>query len=71
MGVGEDLFQLLASVHQEGKSGQELKAGTRRQELMQRPWRDAAYRLAPHGLLILLSYRTRATSSDKVLPTVG
>ena len=24
---------------------------------MQRPWRDAAYWLAPHGLLSLLSYR--------------
>jgi hypothetical protein len=29
------------------------------QELMQRPWRDAAYWLAPHGLLSLLSYRTQ------------
>jgi hypothetical protein len=28
------------------------------QELMQRPWRSAAYWLAPHGLLSLLSYRT-------------
>jgi hypothetical protein len=26
---------------------------------MQRPWRDAAYWLAPHGLLSLLSYRTQ------------
>ena len=26
---------------------------------MQKPWRAAAYWLAPHGLLSLLSYRTR------------
>jgi hypothetical protein len=26
---------------------------------MQRPWRDAAHWLAPHGLLSLLSYRTQ------------
>jgi hypothetical protein len=30
-----------------------------RQELMQRPWRDTAYWLAPHGLLSLLSYKTQ------------
>jgi hypothetical protein len=26
---------------------------------MQRPWRGAAYWLAPHGLLSMLSYRTQ------------
>jgi hypothetical protein len=35
------------------------RAGTWRQELMQRPWRDAAYWLASPGLLSLLSYRTQ------------
>jgi hypothetical protein len=35
------------------------KAGTWRQELMQRPWRGAAYWFAPHGLLNLLCYRTQ------------
>jgi hypothetical protein len=30
-----------------------------RTELMQRPWRDAAYWLAPHGLPNLLFYRTQ------------
>jgi len=35
------------------------RAGTWRQELMQRPCRDAAYWLAPHGLLSLLSCRTQ------------
>jgi hypothetical protein len=40
--------------HHWRKSGQELKLG-RRQELMQRPWRGAAYWLAPHGFLSLLN----------------
>jgi hypothetical protein len=35
------------------------RAGTWRQELMQRPWRDAAYWLASPGLLSLLSDRTQ------------
>jgi hypothetical protein len=35
------------------------RAGTWRQELMQRPWRGAAYWLASPGLLSLLSYRTQ------------
>ena len=35
------------------------RAGTWRQELMQRPWRGAAYWLASPGLLNLLSYRTQ------------
>lgn len=34
------------------------KLGNSRQELGQRPWRSAAYRLASHGLLSLLSYGT-------------
>ena len=33
------------------------RAGIWRQELMQRPWRSAAYWLASPGLLSLLSYR--------------
>jgi hypothetical protein len=35
------------------------RTGTWRQELMQRPWRGAAYWLASPGLLSLLSYRTQ------------
>jgi hypothetical protein len=34
-------------------------AGTWRQELMQRPWRDVTYWLASPGFLSLLSYRTQ------------
>jgi hypothetical protein len=40
------------------KSGLELKQ-VRKQELMQRPWRDVPYWLASPGLLSLLSYRTQ------------
>ena len=35
------------------------RARTWRQELMLRPWRGAAYWLAPHSLFSLLSYRTQ------------
>ena len=40
--------------HQDRNSN---RAGTWRQELMQRPWRDTAYWLSHHSLLSLLSYR--------------
>jgi hypothetical protein len=40
------------------KSGLELKQ-VRKQEMMQRPWRDVPYWLASPGLLSLLSYRTQ------------
>jgi hypothetical protein len=40
------------------KSGLELKQ-VRKQELMQRQWRDVLYWLASPGLLSLLSYRTQ------------
>jgi hypothetical protein len=39
-------------------SGLELKQ-VRKQELMQRPWRDITYWLASPGFLSLLSYRTQ------------
>ena len=41
-----------------GRQGLELKQ-VRKQELMQRPWRDVTYWLASPGLLSLLSYRTQ------------
>jgi hypothetical protein len=40
------------------KPGLELKQ-VRKQELMQKPWRDILYWLASPGLLSLLSYRTQ------------
>jgi hypothetical protein len=40
------------------KSGLELKQ-VRKQELIQRPWRDVLYWLASIGLLSLLSYKTQ------------
>jgi hypothetical protein len=40
------------------KSGLELKQ-VRKQELMQKPWRDVLYWLPSSGLLSLLSYRTQ------------
>ena len=46
------------AVHHQMKSGLELKQ-VRKQELMQRPWRDVTYCLASPGLLSLLSYRTQ------------
>jgi hypothetical protein len=52
------------------KSGLELKL-VRKQELMQRPWRDVLYWLASPGLLSLLSYRTKTTSPEMVPPTRG
>ena len=52
-------------------SSREVRAGPWRQELMQRPWRDAAYWPAPPGLLIFHSYRTRTISPGVAPPTMG
>jgi hypothetical protein len=51
----------------------EVRTGTqvRKQELMQRPWRDVLYWLASPDLLSLLSYRTKTTSPEMVPPTRG
>jgi hypothetical protein len=46
------------AVHHQRKSGLELKQ-VRKQELMQKPWRDVTYWLASPSLLSLLSYRTQ------------
>lgn len=59
--VGEEMVYLACTswvaVHS-GKPRQELKRDEKLdQELTQRPWRRAAYWLAPPGLLSLLSYR--------------
>ena len=57
---GKDLFSLYfqTAVHHQRKSGLELKQA-RKQELMQRPWRDVTYWFASPGLLSLLSYNTQ------------
>ena len=52
------------------ESGLELKQ-VRKQELMQRPWRDATYCLASPDLLSLLSYRPKTTSLEMTPPTKG
>jgi hypothetical protein len=52
------------------KLGLELKQ-VRKQEPMQRPWRDVLYWLASPGLLSLLSYKTKTTSPEMVPPTRG
>ena len=67
--VYSDYIFHLAVDHQR-KSGLELKQ-VRKQELMQKPWRDVTYWLASHVLHSLLSYRTKTTSPDIVLPTGG
>jgi hypothetical protein len=46
------------AVQHKRKSGQELKQ-VRKQELMQKLWRDVLYWLASSDLLSLLSYRTQ------------
>jgi hypothetical protein len=58
---GKNLFSLHFSVavHQQRKSRLELKQ-VRKQELMQKPWKDVTYWLAFPDLLSLLSYRTQA-----------
>jgi hypothetical protein len=58
------------AVHHQRTSGLELKQ-VRKQELIQRPWRDVLYWLASPGLLSLLSYRTKTTSPEMAPPTSG
>jgi len=47
------------TAHDRNQDRNSNRAETRRQELMQRPWRGAEYWLAPHGLLHLLSHGTQ------------
>jgi hypothetical protein len=58
------------AVNHQRMSGLELKQ-VRKQELMQKPWRDVLYWLAPPGLLSLPSNRTKTTSPEMVPPTRG
>jgi len=68
---GKGLFSLHlhTAVHHQRESGLELKQ-VRKQELMQRPWRDATYCLASPGLLSLLT-EPRTTSPGTAPPTMG
>ena len=52
--MGTVHFILQLTVYHEANQGRNW-----RQELIQRPWRSAAYWLAPYGLLSLLSYTTQ------------
>lgn len=54
-GKGWFIFNFRVILYHHGKSGQEIKARTWRQEVMQKSWRNAAYRFAHHSLLSLLS----------------
>ena len=54
-----------------GRKSRPNRAGAWRQELMQRPWRGAAYWLALYDLLSLLSYRTQNHSPGVATPTMG
>jgi hypothetical protein len=60
--VGEErvysAYTFHIAVNHQRMSGLELKQ-VRKQEQMQRPWRDVTYWLASPGLLSLLSYRTQ------------
>jgi hypothetical protein len=60
--VGEQIVYSAYTFHivvdHQRKSGLDLKQ-IRKQELMQRPWKDVTYWLASPGLLSLLSYRTQ------------
>ena len=56
--VGENLHFHIA-VHHQSQDRNSLRVGTWRQELMQRPQRNAAYWLASPSLPSLLSYRTK------------
>jgi hypothetical protein len=57
---GKDLFilDIHTAIPHQRKSGLEFKK-LRKQELMQRPWRDITYWLAFPGFLSLLSFRTQ------------
>ena len=60
-------YTLHTALYHQGKSGLELMQ-VRKQELMQRPWRDAHYWLASPGLLSLLSYRTQDYQPREMVP---
>lgn len=70
-GGGKSLFRFTAVSHHEGKSEGEIKKGTCRQEPKQKPWRNAAYRLAPHGLLSRLLIQLGTICPKMAPPIIG
>jgi hypothetical protein len=69
---GKGLFSLHfhVVVHHQRKSGLELKQ-VRKQELMQRPWRDVTYWLAPLICLAFSLIEPKTTSPGPAPPTLG
>jgi hypothetical protein len=64
-------ISILLLIIEESKDNKSNRARTWMQKLMQRPWRDAAYWLAPYALLILSSYRTQDTIPGLAPLTMG
>jgi hypothetical protein len=63
-------FQILVHT-EESQDRNSSRAGTWKQELMQRPWRGAAYWVASLGFLSLLFIEPRTTSLGMAPPTMG
>jgi hypothetical protein len=72
--VGEErvysAYTFHIAVDHQRKSGLEFKQ-VRKQELMQRPWRDVPYWFASPSLLSLLSYITQDYQPRMAPPTMG
>jgi hypothetical protein len=67
--VGKGLF--LFSLPHDSSSQREVGAGTRKQELIQRPWRNAAYWLPPLGCSTYFLIQPRNTCPGLEPPMVG
>jgi hypothetical protein len=72
---GETLFGLHMStsllIIERSQGRNSGRAGTKRQELMQKPWKGVTYWHVPHVLLSLLSYRTQDHQSRGSTTTMG
>ena len=69
--VGKASISTLQFITEGSQDRNSSRAGTWRQEQMQRPWRGAAYWFAPHGLLSPLSYRTQDHQLRVAPPSIG
>jgi hypothetical protein len=61
----------LLFITEESQDWNSHRIGTWRIEMMQKPWRDAAYWIASPGLLSLLSYRTQDYQPSDGTTTMG